>query len=344
MDAAEKLKQLALNWTPYKYCYFSSSDGNRCSNRIVNAHTIQKSGGLKNISAKSHVMYFKPIFHNIMKNNGKFAPKLEGIKKASTFFGFCSVHDAELFSPIENNVFIDCEEHSLLLGYRTFCKEIYAKSEQMRMHQESYKILKDDHSDPQLLRNLDMQYHGMELAESELSSLKFYLENLIVNKRYESVKFLSIRTASLTEFMCSGALIPEISFNGYYIQYLGQPKHSSDYLSLNIFSSDLGGVILFQWVDESQKNIGFLLDLLKKGLKNIPEYITRFVFEFLENTFMSPLWWNSLSQTDKKIIQNRVMNFSDHESNCLSEGKVASVDWDITSIKTNVVELKPYEI
>ena len=40
-----------------------------------------------------------------LKNEGKIVPGPVGIGSASTFMGFCSVHDNSLFEPIENNSF-----------------------------------------------------------------------------------------------------------------------------------------------------------------------------------------------------------------------------------------------
>lgn len=343
MDTAEKLKRLALTWKPYKYCYFSTADKNGCSKKIVNAHTVQKNGALSKISTNGHVRFFKPTFQNLTKNKGSLEPVLEGVKKASTFFGFCESHDKQIFSPIEDFAFKDCEEHSLLIGYRAVCKEIHAKSEQMRMHVEIDNILKDDLRYSDQLRQREPLYRGMQLAESELNSLKSEMENLIVGNNYQGVNYVSIRSSIFTEYMCSGALIPEISFDGGYIQHLGTPKSSSSYLSVNIFSSDTDGIIVFQWLGDSPSNVRFISGLLKKDVTEIPKYITRFVFESLENTFISPAWWNSLSAQDKKIIKTRVMSFSDHKENCLSEGRIASVNWNINTIKTNVDELKAFE-
>ncbi|CED58353.1 Putative uncharacterized protein [Moritella viscosa] len=334
---------MAFSWQPHKKCYYSVSSSSDCDGKIINAHTVQKSGGLKKIAANGHVRYFKPSISNLFKNKGKLECEIDGIGKASTFFGFCKKHDTELFSPIENYYFKDCEEHAQLMGYRAVCRELYAKEDQKLLHIELDKILA---AGSELNFHLSMQrkehLSGINLSIKEITKLKERLESNIVNKSTQDIKFLSIRTNDITEYMCCGAFIPELSFDGNKLHDLSTLEELEGHVSLNIFASDQDGVILFQWLGGNPEIEEFLSSLLSKKSNEIPDFITNATFEFLENTFISPSWWNKLSNKQKKLIQKKVMTIDAHALNCLTTENVGNIKWEINSIATNVRNLFKY--
>ena len=61
------------------------------------------------------------------KNGGKLSVKKIGIGDASVFHGFCSKHDRELFSCIENEAFTGRPDQCLTVAYRTMSRELYGK-------------------------------------------------------------------------------------------------------------------------------------------------------------------------------------------------------------------------
>ncbi|MEZ8303431.1 hypothetical protein AB6C40_07960 [Vibrio splendidus] len=337
----EKIKRLALSWQPHKECYFKTNDNKDCEGKIINAHTVQKSGGLKKIATNGHVRYFKPSFKRLLDNKGMLSCEIEGVGKASTFFGFCQKHDRELFSPIENYSFEDCPTHALLHGYRAACKELYAKHEQKRLHEKLDEILNDEGILTYSLQiERDNYKRGMDLAINEITTLKNTLENRISTRDTKGVNYLAIHTEEITEFMCCAAFIPEISFDGRRLQSLFTKKDISSYLSVNIFSSDGEGVILFQWIGENDEIVYFLDSLISSGISKIPSLITSAVFEFFENTFIAPSWWNTLSPKQKESIQKRVMTFGDHDRETLMINSIGSVSWNINSIVSNIKSLE----
>lgn len=82
-----------------KVCCAQSLNDSLCTTRIVKAHTVSKSGCLKQISHNGHVMGTKTSFSELDRTQGKVLVRKIGINDASTFTGFCSYHDKELFSP-----------------------------------------------------------------------------------------------------------------------------------------------------------------------------------------------------------------------------------------------------
>lgn len=72
--------------------------GERCK-EIISAHSIQKMGNYKKL-LKNHVYRMSADISILRKTYGKPQPKRIGIGKASTFPGFCKLHDNAVFEPI----------------------------------------------------------------------------------------------------------------------------------------------------------------------------------------------------------------------------------------------------
>jgi len=64
------------------YCLHPDAASDECSD-IINAHTIQKRGGLAAIAEQNHVLSVKQAGRRLPDNNGIFRPVRLGINKAS---------------------------------------------------------------------------------------------------------------------------------------------------------------------------------------------------------------------------------------------------------------------
>ena len=117
------------------HCLHPKAGRQTCSSRIISAHTIRRNGDLGVIAKNGHVyslMKHGPLFGRSARDTSHAVNKV-GIKEASTFRGFCSKHDNELFAPIERNPFRATPEQIALLGYRTLCYELLMKEGFLRL-------------------------------------------------------------------------------------------------------------------------------------------------------------------------------------------------------------------
>jgi hypothetical protein len=73
-----------------------------CSKGTINAHTVSRSGSLGVIQRNGHVYSYNMNILAIHKAGGRLRPEATGWKQASTFPGFCGVHDKQLFRPLED--------------------------------------------------------------------------------------------------------------------------------------------------------------------------------------------------------------------------------------------------
>jgi len=293
-----------------KCCYVPTSLKHECSKRIINAHTVSKSGSLKEIADETnHVLGLKINLSNMMKNDGVLIPERIGINQASTFKGFCSVHDKELFSCVEDREFIGDEDQCLALMYRSVAKELYAKEGGLNT---SEFIKNGDKGKDQFEQFFTQAFAGdyqlgIEIAIKEISDLKSQLDDQLLGLSNSNLSHLIIESSSPMPVAVSSIVSPMTDFDGKSIQDLGNLNIVAEQLVFNSFSSDGKGYVVFSWLKSSSKVLGFIRSLLAIEKANIFSSLIRFFFGVAENTFTSPLWWENLAPQQKDKINNLIM-------------------------------------
>lgn len=111
-----------------KACIWGGDGKSGCSNTIISAHSIQRGKILVNISDLGKVYYLGLEPKEDMSGlTPVFRP--EGIKKFSTFNGFCGEHDKSIFQPIEDRNFVGSDEQKNIYAYRAMAKELHTNTE-----------------------------------------------------------------------------------------------------------------------------------------------------------------------------------------------------------------------
>src|SRR5262249_39720857 len=98
--------------------------------KIVSAHTVSRSGVLRRIlDNKNRVRtFYRAAFDSTTE------PEVRSIgwRTASTFSGFCGLHDSKTFESLEMRPFAATPEQCFLIGYRAICHEAYQKRAALR--------------------------------------------------------------------------------------------------------------------------------------------------------------------------------------------------------------------
>jgi len=133
-----------------KKCMHPQAAAGVCD-RIVSAHTIQRSRVLQRITDSSnHVRSFHPLKPDF--STGRFELRRIGWPAASTFTGFCGKHDSATFKPLEETDFTGSPEQCFLIGYRAHCHVVVTGADHMSFtdaHLVSSRFTRDmkpDHS------------------------------------------------------------------------------------------------------------------------------------------------------------------------------------------------------
>ncbi|MCG5226784.1 hypothetical protein [Acinetobacter pittii] len=290
-----------------------------CDGGIINSHTIPKSGSLKKIERKGHVYSFdKKDLLAIHEARGKILPQLMGVNKASTFKGFCGKHDQALFSPIETVDFEGTPEQCFLLFYRAYAKEVYNKKINFNDRETTYKFMESNEKIPlenKLLAKmyLDDHFTGMQKAINDINRLKPLMDEILENQDYAKVKALIIEFDEPLPFMVSGAVYPEQDFDGEIILDLLARDFNPFYsLGCTSFSSSDKGFFVFTWLNIENNPIdNFIESFLRINDHYKYNHLLKMTFNFFENIYMSPDWWESLDKKHKDYLvdtMNRTVN------------------------------------
>ncbi|MCE8021281.1 SEC-C domain-containing protein [Halomonas sp. MCCC 1A11036] len=317
------LEAYSKNQKSKKICSVENLYPDECSGKIINAHTISKSGSLKEISENGHVMGTKPSLAGLIKSDGKLALEKVGINKASTFTGFCSAHDKNIFSPLEDEKITLSDKQLFLLAYRGFCRELFHKEQ----NKETANLMKEsDRGQDQMLQAMLQGYagaydSGVDLALRDLGFIKKEMDSILVSEDYSKINHCVFELDATPKILVSAMITPEMDFQGNELQRLGLQNEVYEYVIFNCISYENKGCFVFSWLASNEKHCDrFIESLLKLDNVQVSDALVRFCYSFSENTWASPSWWNSLSEEEKNSIGKRLMHgtpMENHPPDCL---------------------------
>jgi len=336
------IKRLRKSFTK-KYCLCPEILKNECSRKIVRAHTVPKQGSLRKIAKNGSVYHIHPDPVATIKYGKKFEPSLIGISRATTFTGFCGYHDQTLFSPIENDKFNNTQEHCFLLFYRALCFELFQKRsfkwliDNMRDF-DSGKSEEDQMMIQEFISDLDL---GICTGLRDLEKEKSILDNLLMNKEYDNIKYYILYFEKPLDIMCCGNVYPEVDFNGNQLIDLSEVNIEYNSFSISSFSSDENGIVAIVWLEDNENIIEKFIGTLHKQKNDVISHsILRFMFEFVGNIILNPTWWDELDSSIKSnLIQraNSGVSFTDERNSlCLLDDGLRIVNWRVVDRKYNV--------
>lgn len=174
----------------------------------------------------------------------------------------------------------------------------------------------------------------------ELSDRKLKFDNILLSMDFTGFSYYGIFIDSVPEVLCSGGFAPEYDFNANLLQDYMNLKKDLESIYFSIVPFKEIGVAVFGWIENEGsscvKFIKSLHELYSDG--EIGNALIRFIFDSLENTFFKLSWWAALSVHGKNVIQNRVLSgvLEKRKENCLIDDGLRSVNWNVTSIFSNV--------
>jgi len=338
-EGVESLKSVM----DYKLCLHANANSVDCKGGIIQAHTLQRNGSLSRIARDGHVYSF---LGNNLVNPKVFekeqTPKLIGIKNASTFTGFCKYHDNSTFEVIEKYPFQSLPEHVFLLSYRVLCRELYGKRRQNSLIPFQRTLDRGLHPFSQLIlqSQLGVYAEGVDAGLNDLEYYKLLYDEALMNQNYSNVYFYIVRFSGIPSVLCSAGQFPVFDFLGNRLQDLGDIKRRADHITFSLIATDSGEVAIFGWFGKSLAAESLIKSLHLQTDDQIVHSIVRYVFEFFENAYYSPDWWESLSIDVKQTLQarfNKASNlFEERKANCLLDDGLRVVNWKVCSRETNL--------
>lgn len=309
-----------------------------CSKKICRAHTVPKSGSLRQIARDGHVYAFVPNLENLVKNNGVVVPELVGLNRASTFTGFCTHHDDAIFSSVEKQSFSCTHEQCFLLGYRALAREVYTKN--------AAASLIDFLRDTDKGRALDHQYEiqalnlaygvGVSAGLRDADHHKSIYDAVLLEGDYSNVRSYVIELEQPPDIMCSGGVFPEQDFEGNQLQSLADVSETPHLLTFTSFYGRERGAVVFTWLPESDQTCKtFIESLHRVPDATLTNSLLRFFFEHCENVHMKPDWWEQLPVHTRDAAVKRMAGAADpmteHSRAKLTDDGISFDPWEIVS-------------
>ena len=324
-------------------CLHPDAHVGSCSGDVIAAHTIQRSGGLDRIARRGHV--YNMAKHGRFYDRSKWAPDTGpisvGTKEASTFRGFCSRHDSQLFEPIERQPFSSKPEQIALLGYRAISYEWLMKEKLLETNDINRDILKDypPLERQQYLEHIMFHNVGVRKGIEDIKDLADHYSEMIMGGDYTGLAYYIVMFGDTPDVVSSGVIQTTHDFNGNKVAELGHPGHPVETVAYSLIVTDEGGAAVFSWPREHSLTSQVMATLDELPDQELPHAITRFTFEWFENTYFGPDWWDSLDEETQVALKIRQLRdvvgpVGDRQyprpDDCLSDDGIRAVAWNVT--------------
>lgn len=280
----------------FEICF--AFDNNICDSKIIGAHSLQNNGVLDKISLSSHI--YNLVF-DIVKNEPTLNFNRIGKNRASTFLGFCRIHDKEYFSLIEDQKYEQTNIQNYLFAFRAFCFERHRK---LRLKKHFTGLFQKF---PQATRDQSILHMyrvcELDLKDKELEYLRF--KDIYEEKSFDNMEsfvreipfkvgFTGTTAVAVNVDICGEETINIYDYDedkfipSLYISVI--PKEKSSLIIVSRFVEDTCYEKLIERLRE------------EKSEEVLFKYISFCLAEFSENVYFSPKVIDSLSRNDKNII------------------------------------------
>lgn len=268
-----------------------------CRGKIVRAHSLQKAA-FEAQACDGHVYAFDPF--NIRA--GDNSPTLIGIKKATTFTGFCEYHDTKLFAPIEAAQFQSSPEQIFLHHYRAIAQTFYNRVYKAKILERAYTEM------AQKVESTSRRWlaERIRLTQTDAAELRKYMchyEQLVLTKNWSALEGYAWIGTYPPDIFAADFFAPRKDLRGRIIQDC-KSWAPLEWLSLTVTATENRALVVLCGEKNSR-----VLAACTNSLKLIPTHlqslaIVSYVVCQLENFIMLPSWWKSLEDNTKNQFIN----------------------------------------
>lgn len=287
-----------------KKCWARDVGLGDCEGGVIKAHTVSRGPNLAKIAENGHVLQYGASIPDMNKNGGKLSVKRIGIKDASVFHGFCSKHDREIFSCIENEVFTGRPDQCLAVAYRTMSRELYGKDAGSHLRETLRGADKGLQPFEQFMlqKMLDEIDTGNEAARRDLKATHDALTAALVAARTDVLSSLIFEFAAPIPFMFAGAWSPFTDLHGAELQK-GYVDELLEQVFVSSFAGESSAMICISWRNIDGAPGKVIADQLEElADETRASACLQFVMKHVENVFFNPDWFGALDEKQKERL------------------------------------------
>ncbi|MGA0600811.1 hypothetical protein ACO2Q3_08915 [Caulobacter sp. KR2-114] len=256
---------------------------------------MQRLGVLSRIAEAGHVYSCREGIHHLAATGGRLVPALTGIRKASTFNGFCDAHDGSLFRPIEQGTVPLNATSALLLSIRAISYETYTKMAAISSMQlalagaDAGRPFEEQAAIQQLV---SARLTGLQMGLADAQRWKAKLDKAYLSGDYSGVRMYVVEFDCGLPLVATGAFFPTHTFDGRPLQNLLETD--LDFVAFALIYSGEQSFAILAWHDDGDGNA----EAFVKSFAGLPDAdkataAAVLAFAYIENTHLKPRWWEA---------------------------------------------------
>jgi len=263
--------------------------------KVIGAHTLQRLGVLSKIAEAGHVYSCKEGIHQLHETGGRCVPARTGVRRASTFNGFCDAHDGKLFRPIEMGTVPLNATSALLLSIRAIAYETYNKMAAIRADEQ---LVSADTGRPFEEQAVIQQWvsarlTGLRMGLADTKRQKAKLDQAYLSGDHSGVRMYVVEFEEGLPLVSTGAFFPVRAFDGQPLQSLLETD--LDYVAFALTYSGNRSVAVLAWHDSGDGKA----EAFAKSFADLPDSdkataAAVLAFVHIENTHLRPSWWEAV--------------------------------------------------
>jgi len=268
-----------------------------CKNPAIRAHSVQNAAVMHLLQRAGHVKMLAPDHHNA--DSFALVWRDVGRNLATTFEGFCSVHDAALFAPIDTLPFSETNQAQLFLyAYRAVARELHTLMEagvrtQSLYHQRVEAGI-DKGNEPELAGMMAIDH--MMTAHSTYT-YKTVLDLALLDRDFNVLSHEIVRLAPQ---------VPAIAASAFFDLDTRHYQDDPPRVALNIFPiSRDEAVVIFSFTDADAEPVReYIREILASSGEYQKYLVSRLLLLHAENFVVAPALFDTWTEAKRDTIRD----------------------------------------
>lgn len=282
-----------------RLCFLESTG--QCQRGVIRAHAIQEAL-VRQLAVNGHILQFN-LFRKSIRPDFRNWPQPVGVDRVSTFTGFCSYHDHEIFKPIENGPFKPTLEALFLYGYRALCSTLYTAKYKFELVKAMAARVQARGIEPYERQNSDLVAN--ELNTRELEEIKSAWDRDLAARAFDRYDHLVLNCPRTPDIIDTIFISPPKNFRYEFAQF-SRYRKKLEWLGFSVVPRlGGGGLVLISAEKGSAVWPGFTQSLLHHPPEKRTMAVVNFMLSYFgETLILCPAWWDRLSVTSQEAIVN----------------------------------------
>lgn len=270
----------------------------QCGGSAIRSHTVSKSRYLDSIAEGHQVLQWR-VNHWSGDESQLIGLQPIYTREASTFPGFCSVHDSQLFNCLDTSDFQASHEQLFMQAFRSHSRELHCKKAQVLAFPNPQDIAAlHGEAEPDKARHSlvgELNLIASQVGERDTIMHHARLEAELVCQDYRRlVSWIIPVTHPAGPFIAStGSFFPDFDCTGQSIQDFSNTAICLNTLHFSVLPNPTRSYVILSYLDNEAPGPLQLINSLINSPR-LGDLLVWMAFVYIENTMLRPSWWRAL--------------------------------------------------